>query len=104
MGRDDLIHWPEPPAEKPDDIVAFYLNRVREQVPAVRRVWAEIRGHTLWIATLIPPDREAERRLHAIELDIARTWPQVPIEFRIYREGEWLPPALEGGNLLVFAA
>lgn len=104
MGWDDLIHWPEPPPASPAAIVDFYLSQLHEQVPSVRKVWAEVRGHTLWIAALIPPDREAERRLHAIELAIARRWPQVPIEFHIYREGEWLPPALEGGNLLVFAA
>jgi hypothetical protein len=103
MGWDELNRWPEPPTGVPAEIVAFYLSQVHEQVPSVRKVWAETRGHTLWIATLIPRDREAERRLHAVELAIMRKWPGVPIEFRIYREGEWLPPALTNGNLPVFA-
>lgn len=88
MGWTKLTCWPEPPSRTPAEIVGRYLTVVREQVPAVCNAQAEVRGHTLWIAALVPNDREVERRLHAVELDIGRKWPEAPIEFRIYRQGE----------------
>jgi hypothetical protein len=68
------------------------------KVDSVVGVWATVLGGDLVIYTLI--DRKGykhdEKSLHEIESYLLRKWPDVPIEFEIFRDGAPLKEKIAG--------
>lgn len=84
--KSHALKWAVPAAE-PLTIAMDYVKAVKDG--GVRGVWAKVDGVLLRLSTLIPDDdRAVESAVYDAEMQTMRAWPDVPIEFRVIREGD----------------
>lgn len=87
------LEWAAPPAVDPNEVAEYFAKKA-SRVPIVHGVWAEVLDMRLHLITVVDGDLDAELPLHQVEVDVMRRWPNVPVKFRSYQKGGWIPEEL----------